>query len=62
MSYLLRGLTYSLNIVENELANIVATQGSNAISFAALVKENEEILDAMKVSLRINTLSICFLS
>ena len=40
---------YSLTIVENELAAIVATQGSNARDFAALVKENEETLDAMKV-------------
>lgn len=43
--------TYSLAILENELTNIVATQGSNAMEFAELVRENEEILDAMKVSL-----------
>ena len=41
---------HSLNIIENELASIVATQGSNAMEIANLVRENEEILDAMKVS------------
>lgn len=41
---------FSLNIVEHNLQQIVAQQGSNAREFAELVKENEEILDAMKVS------------
>lgn len=40
---------FSLKIVENNLSNIVKEQGSNVMEIAELVKENEQILDAMKV-------------
>jgi hypothetical protein len=42
-------MCFSLKLVENNLSNIVKEQGSNAMEFAELVKENEQILDAMKV-------------
>ena len=37
--------------MENDLQRIVARQGLNTMEFAQLVKENESILESMKVKL-----------
>ena len=41
----------SLKLSELELKRIADEQGANAINLVELVKENEEILDTMKVSI-----------
>ena len=45
----------SLKISEQELGRIAGDQQSNVMTLVDLVKENEKILDAMKVSGNMNS-------
>lgn len=45
----------SLKISERELGRIAGDQQSNVMTLVDLVKENEKILDAMKVSGNMNS-------
>ena len=52
----------SLTVCENELERIAEEQGSNVSTLVDLVKENENILDTMKVRCVVSIIDLIQLS